>query len=228
MTPAARPAISRSHVLAWARDYAQRFRGTMRLLTAHRPRICPFERLATIVPQRSSVLDIGCGNGLFLYLLFRAGRLAEGQGVDVRTEATSAGNAALQAEGASRITLTVAGRAQWPDRRFDVVAMIDVMHHVAIDERLGMLASAFDRVAPGGLLVYKDMAATPSWAAWMNRLHDLALARQWVHYLPSQVVEEAATRRGFTIEQADAFRLGWYAHELRVFRRDGADTDKSR
>lgn len=206
--------VSRSEVLAWARDYALHFRGAMRLLTTHRPRICPFERLAGIVPERSSVLDVGCGNGLFLYLLFRAGRLAEGHGVDVRADATRAGNAALLAERASRVMLT----AQWPDRRFDVVAMIDVMHHVAIDQRHAMLESALDRVAPGGLLVYKDMAATPSWAAWMNRFHDLVLARQWVHYLPSRVVEEAATKRGFTLERADALRLGWYVHELRVFR----------
>ncbi len=208
-------------MLAWASDYSKAFRGTTRFLTAHRPRICPFERLVDAVPARSSLLDIGCGNGLFLYLLLRAGRLGQGLGVDIRSEATIAGNAALRGFGIGQATLSTAGGpTDWPEQQFDAVSMVDVLHHLPRAGQRAFLGAACDRVRPGGLLIYKDMASAPAWAAWANRLHDLVLARQWIQYVPIADVEAIAAGCGLRVAQSGALRLGWYAHELRVFRRE--------
>src|SRR5207237_246924 len=45
-----------------------------RALQVYRPYICPFEALISEVPKDATVLDIGCGGGLFLGLLDAAGR----------------------------------------------------------------------------------------------------------------------------------------------------------
>lgn len=210
-----------STTLAWAGEYSRAFRGLPRFLTAHRPRICPFERLVDAVPAQSSVLDIGCGNGLLLYLLARAGRLREGIGVDIRQDAIDAGNAALRGFGVDQASLRVAGEpAGWPRQAFDAVAMIDVMHHVPPERQRETLAAACAMVRPSGLLVYKDMARSPAWAAWANRAHDLLLARQWIHYLPIAEVESVAAGSKLRLAHGESVRLGWYAHELRVFRRE--------
>jgi 2-polyprenyl-3-methyl-5-hydroxy-6-metoxy-1,4-benzoquinol methylase len=222
MTPSAAPdRPDASTTLAWAGEYSRAFRGLPRLLTAHRPRICPFERLVDAIPAQSSVLDIGCGNGLLLYLLARAGRLREGIGVDIRRDAIDAGNAALRGFGVDQASLRVAGEpASWPRQAFDAVAMIDVMHHVPPERQRETLAAACAMVRPSGLLVYKDMARSPAWAAWANRAHDLLLARQWIHYLPIAEVESGAAGTNMRLLRSDSVRLGWYAHELRVFRRE--------
>jgi 2-polyprenyl-3-methyl-5-hydroxy-6-metoxy-1,4-benzoquinol methylase len=222
MTPSAAPdRPDASTTLAWAGEYSRAFRGLPRLLTAHRPRICPFERLVDAIPAQSSVLDIGCGNGLLLYLLARAGRLREGIGVDIRRDAIDAGNAALRGFGVDQASLRVAGEpASWPRQAFDAVAMIDVMHHVPPERQRETLAAACAMVRPSGLLVYKDMARSPAWAAWANRAHDLLLARQWIHYLPIAEVESGAVGSNMRLVRSDSVRLGWYAHELRVFRRE--------
>jgi protein-L-isoaspartate O-methyltransferase len=41
----------------------------MRKMMHYRIRICPFECLVPHIPPRASVLDVGCGAGLFLALL---------------------------------------------------------------------------------------------------------------------------------------------------------------
>lgn len=47
-----------------------------------RTQLCPFGEIMALVPQQSSVLDIGCGGGLFLGLLAASGRIREGTGID--------------------------------------------------------------------------------------------------------------------------------------------------
>ena len=67
----------------------------------------------------------------------------------------------------------------WPSGPFDIVSVIDVMHHVPTIAQRTVIERAASRLKPGGLLVYKDMVERPRWRAWKNRLHDLVLARQW-------------------------------------------------
>jgi 2-polyprenyl-3-methyl-5-hydroxy-6-metoxy-1,4-benzoquinol methylase len=197
----------------------------MRKLQHWRPFICPFERLLPFVPDRSRVLDIGCGGGLFLGLLVGSGRdIASGTGFDVSAPAIDAarrmasrversrGRAVLRFE-----RLDVA--APWPEGPFDVVCLIDVMHHVPPSAQRAVLEQAAAQVTPGGTLIYKDMCRRPHWRALMNRLHDLVLARQWIHYLPIDHAERSLVATGLRVTHRESANRLWYGHELRVFRK---------
>ena len=70
-----------------------------------------------------------------------------------------------------------------------------------------MCLAACDRVRLGGLLIYKDTASAPAWAAWVNRLHDLVLARQWIHYAPIADVEAIAGRAARRAQRWGTARL---------------------
>lgn len=194
----------------------------MRKLMHYRIRICPFERLIPLVPPGASVLDVGCGGGLFLALLSGAVRDLAGVGFDssrvaIETAARMAEevrNAGLPAE-LRFVRLDVA--EPWPSGTFDVVSMVDVLHHVPPAHQKSVFERAIESVKPGGILLYKDMADHPAFEAGMNRLHDLVVARQWIHYVPIRCVEEWAG--GLSVVQREELRRFWYRHELRVFRK---------
>ena len=101
------------------------------------------------------------------------------------------------------------------------VCLVDVMHHVPPSAWKSVLRLAFEKIQPGGVLVYKDMCRAPAWRAWANRAHDLLLARQWIRYVPVAQVEVWCKELGLLLEhRADTAR--WcYGHELRVFRKPG-------
>jgi len=98
------------------------------------------------------------------------------------------------------------------------VSLIDVPHHVPPAGQRECFLTAAARLGPGGVLIYKDMARRPVWRALANRLHDLVLARQWIHYVPVERVEGWAAEAGLGLTRAARFNRLWYAHELRVFR----------
>ena len=195
-----------------------------RTLQRWRPYICPVETLVGLVPEGASVLDVGCGGGLFLGLLHQTGRLGRGLGFDVSAKAidTARSMAERVSKGSESSPLTfqrLSVEETWPDGTFDVVSMIDLMHHVARPARHRLFDQAALRVRRGGILLYKDMGQRPRWRALANRAHDLLLAGQWIHHMPIRAVEAWADDAGLRLEHAQRVHRLWYAHDIRIFRR---------
>jgi 2-polyprenyl-3-methyl-5-hydroxy-6-metoxy-1,4-benzoquinol methylase len=196
----------------------------MRKLMHYRIRICPFERLVSFVPPRSSVLDVGCGAGLFLALL--AGTVEDIEGVGFDTSGVAIKTAKHMGERVRESGLRAQLRfeqwdatAPWPAGSFDVVSIVDVMHHVPPDHQRSALETAASKVNPGGILLYKDMADRPALHAGMNRLHDLVLARQWIRYVPIATADQWARDCGLEVEHRESATRLWYQHDLRVYRK---------
>jgi 2-polyprenyl-3-methyl-5-hydroxy-6-metoxy-1,4-benzoquinol methylase len=108
---------------------------------------------------------------------------------------------------------------QWPETHFSVVSMIDVMHHVPPRKQQYIFESAVSRVSPGGYLLYKDMCQKPLWKATANRLHDLLLARQWIHYVPINRIKQWGISLGLELVNQSDYSRFVYGHEKLVFKK---------
>jgi len=188
-----------------------------------RPYICPFDKVMAHVPRGSRVLDVGCGRGLLLGLLERAGLLGRSRahpsvGFDVaRGSVYTARSMSRRTRTSGHVRFEHRDAAHaWPEGPFDVVTIIDVMHHLGPGVRRSLIRNAAASLRPGGRLIYKDMTSR-SWKSLMNTLHDLAVARELVRYTPVATVEGWAAEGGLKLEHAEAFEVLWYGHELRVF-----------
>jgi 2-polyprenyl-3-methyl-5-hydroxy-6-metoxy-1,4-benzoquinol methylase len=195
-----------------------------RFLATKRPYIAPFERVLPHVPVGASVLDVGCGIGLFGAMLAANARHPQYTGFDSNAPAVAvaqgmAKRSAVKYPLAKLEFHRLDVEAPWPAGIFDVVSIIDVMHHVPPPAAKSIVELAVEKLRPGGTLIYKDMARRPRWRALANRLHDLTLARQWIHYLPVEQVESWAQDLGCTRTLGEDMSRWWYAHELRVFRK---------
>ncbi len=187
-----------------------------------RPYICPFESLVDAVPPGSTVLDIGCGAGLFLGLLAKLDRIASGHGFDVSHKSIDVAN--MMKHQLPKLPPTLFEQcttdAPWPAGTFDVISMIDVMHHIHPAQQADVFSNVVARLKPGGIFIYKDMAQHPLWRSWANRLHDLILAKQWIHYLTLDSVEKLAAEAGLRLITKSSENRLWYRHELAVFQLD--------
>ena len=190
-----------------------------------RPFYCPLEELLERIPPRSDVLDIGCGLGVFVVALIASGRAQTAIGVDLDPAAIETANAAATMVKSRfpdrRLDFQVASVVDdWPRGPFDVVSMIDVMHHLPVHLQRACFSAAAARVRPGGAFIYKDMCRSPWWRALANRATDLVVSRQWIHYVPARAIERwGADERLSLIERADFVRWAIYGHELFVFRK---------
>lgn len=192
-----------------------------RVLVKGRPFICPFHRLMDAIPDGSRVLDVGCGTGVFLNLLASAGKLDCGLGID-------ANSAAIEEARRAAAGLDEDQRPQFehrlveqglPDGMFDVVSMVDVVHHIDPAFQQQAIEDIVAKVREGGLFVFKDMRKDQVFRSTMNRLHDLVLAQDWITYVAGSTIESWVTNQGF--ERIDFWRenMLWYGHEALIFQR---------
>jgi 2-polyprenyl-3-methyl-5-hydroxy-6-metoxy-1,4-benzoquinol methylase len=194
-----------------------------RTLAKSRPYICPFGPLVDWVHQGSRVFDIGCGTGLWLIMLNALHRIASGVGCDangksleVATRAAELLNCDSRGKTVALSFTQTASIEEWPDETFDVVSIIDVLHHIPPSLQESFLRAAWQRVRPGGRLIYKDMASSPALHALVNQIHDLILARQFIHYFPLKSALDQLARSGGILRHQGEWRRGPYAHELLV------------
>lgn len=183
--------------------------------------VCPFELLIDTVRPGSTILDVGCGSGLFLGLLAYSGRIRSGRGFDGSRRAISLARE-MQKCLPSDPPLIIEHRTvaqPWPDGTFDVVSIIDVLHHIPNSRKREVVLQAASRVSTGGILLYKDMVMRPTWRAWANRLHDLVVSREWINYARVSSVARWASEAGLMQVRHDRINRFWYGHELVLFAR---------
>lgn len=208
---------------AMARDLYQQAPFRTRLLQSLRPYICPFADLVRWAPEAGRILDVGCGAGLLLGLIGRTRPGIRGVGFDADGDAIDAARHMADRhfpDGRIEFRHSMVGDP-WPEGQFELVSMIDVLHHIPPSAQRDAVATAFSHVRPGGLLVYKDMAEKPFFRAWWNRFHDLIVAKQWIHYRAIDDVEGWLKSMDAEVVERSAKILGLYGHELMVARKSG-------
>lgn len=213
--------MTATEVAGLARELYRDSKPGIKYKQGYRPYICPFHVLVDYIPRGASILDVGCGAGLFILLMARLGRIQSAVGFDADGSAIHAAQdaAAKLLDRAPIHFEQQSAHDRWPKGQFDIVSIIDVMHHVPPERQPDLIAAAAEHLNEGGLLLYKDMASRPLWRAWANRLHDLASAQEWIHYAELDDVISWAREAGLRLDRREAMNMLWYRHEWCLFRR---------
>jgi 2-polyprenyl-6-hydroxyphenyl methylase/3-demethylubiquinone-9 3-methyltransferase len=106
------------------------------------------------VPMARRILEIGCGEGQMTERLVRTYPNAEIHGIDLiplpgrlfRGDRTRVRFSSISLE-----RLLESEKAS-----FDLVMLVDVLHHIPVAERQAFLSSAATSVAPGGIFAFKE------------------------------------------------------------------------
>jgi 2-polyprenyl-3-methyl-5-hydroxy-6-metoxy-1,4-benzoquinol methylase len=222
-----RKMLSAAETAALARALYADVPGTIRYKQGLRPYICPFHILVDVIPPNCTILDVGCGAGLFIALLAYLGRVRSAVGFDTdRVAILAAESIASRLSNSSQICFEHRNaHAPWPEGRFDVVCLIDILHHVRPGKQVGLISTAAEHVAEGGMLLYKDMVRRPFWRAWANRVHDLLSVREWIYYPKINDVIAWAEAEDLHLEKRGSINMLWYGHEWLIFRRKSVEKE---
>jgi SAM-dependent methyltransferase len=126
-------------------------------------RSCPMAAVASAVPAIGRILEVGCGHGLFSQFLVASAPGRQVTGVDIDAHKIDLARAAQA--GHERLDFQVTNPGELPNGPFDAVVIVDVLYLLSDTQRDDLLGAAVLRLAPGGVLVVKEVGTEPPWKA---------------------------------------------------------------
>ena len=126
-----------------------------RLYVFARVLTCPFDAVAARLPAQGTLLDVGCGSGLFAHLASARGLHVTGYDPDPRKVALA--RASVQPGETIDIHEGTLDTAATSGRRYEAVVFLDVLYLVPPDEQARQLRTAAGLLSPGGRLLVKTM-----------------------------------------------------------------------
>jgi SAM-dependent methyltransferase len=126
----------------------------------------PFAAVSAALPRAGRIVEIGCGHGLFS--AYAALEAPERTVVGVDIDADKIGYAQTAAAGMERLTFRVAPSGAVPDGPWDAAVFVDVLYLLPAAEQRRLITEAVAALAPGGVVVVKEMGTEPAWKVRWN------------------------------------------------------------
>jgi 2-polyprenyl-3-methyl-5-hydroxy-6-metoxy-1,4-benzoquinol methylase len=176
------------------------------------------EEIGQYLPATGPVLDIGCGFGLFslYYAATAPGRFVRGLDLNAR-------RIAMARRAALRLGLDNVAYEQGDARDFKgdtelaAAYMLDIVHHVPAPTVPSLLAQLRRCLAPGGVLLVKDVDTRPAPKRWFTWTLDRLMApRTPVRYWSTEELTAALERAGFRVRRHLMVDLLPYPHVLYI------------
>jgi ubiquinone/menaquinone biosynthesis C-methylase UbiE len=176
------------------------------------------DEIGQYLPASGSVLDIGCGFGLFslYYASTGPGRLLHGLDVNARRIAIARRAAARL--GVDNVVYAEGDAREFKgDGEFSAAYMLDIVHHVPPDTVPPLLRQLRRALTPDGRLLVKDVDTRPAPKRWFTWLLDKAMAPSApVHYWSAEDLTQALESAGFRVFRHLMIDVLPYPHVLYV------------
>ncbi len=181
-----------------------------------RPLICPFDLIEKNVPGKGTVVDIGCGYGIFAHYMSVRSKERNVIGIDLNEKRISQANQLYGNLSNLRFICNNITSSEIPNA--DIITAVDVFHHIpSLELQIKLLQSCFSVLQKNGKLIVKDLDIKPRWKYWWNKIHDYIMTKgEPVLYNDQNTMKELIKKTGFELEKSQIFTGQPYAHVIYV------------
>ncbi|MBX2916012.1 MAG: class I SAM-dependent methyltransferase [Cyclobacteriaceae bacterium] len=178
-----------------------------------RPLISPFDDLINTLQNATSVFDIGCGSGQFALLLAEFTNVKKIGGIEINNHLINNATSLLNPyKKKIDFSFQVYNGKQIPDLSdYQVILLIDVLHHVPKPNQLEFIKNIYEAMCPGSRLIIKDIDAG-SWLVYFNKLHDMIFAKEIGNEWPLEKLKSFVYQIGFRILEVQKKQIYVYPH----------------
>ncbi len=180
-------------------------------------RICPLIALEEQFPREGTIVDLGCGNGLFPNILSLGSPERRVIGIDLDEKKIEHANQTKNQS--SHITYQVGDVVEAEYSLGDVFTLVDVLYLIPYDKHELILQKCYQFLPPGGTLIIKEMDTRPRWKYAWNLLQETLAVKligftlgERFYFRSQKKYLEILQRIGFSVNPVPMHSGYWYPH----------------
>ena len=179
------------------------------------------DEIGQYLPESGPILDIGCGFGLFSLYFARQAPGRRITGVDLNGQRIDWARRAAARLGVTNVEYLVGNATELqPPGGLSCAYMLDIVHHIEPRAAEALLDALYRALAPGGVLIVKDVTTRPAYKRWFTWALDKAMDMHAdVHYWPKRDLEARLRQSGFIVHSHAMIDVLPYPHQLFVCRK---------
>lgn len=180
----------------------------------YRPFIFPADYLLKLIPSGAKVLDIGFGLGQFLLLVAKFTEASKIAGIEIKEDFVRVANDIFQKSSISiphELYVSKGNEMHQIIQNYDLVFLIDVLHHIPKSDQTNFLLSLYNSMAPGKKLILKDIDGGSPFV-FFNKIHDLIFAGKIGHEIKLRDLVARLERMSFRIISVKKKQMFVYPH----------------
>ncbi len=141
-------------------------------------RLCPFLLIEQYIPQRGTIIDVGCGYGMLAHLLAQKPERTV-IGIDASPKRITI--AQYSARGKQNLYFEHMKVQDLHLEAYDAIVMSDFLHHIPFHDQETLIQQAKQKLKPDGILIIQDIDKRPTWKYLIAAGLDTLL--NWFPYL---------------------------------------------
>lgn len=173
-----------------------------------------YQSFHELLPRDGKLLDIGCGYGFMVYILYWASQnKRQITGVDYDEEKIETANHCFGKT--DDLQFVHADIAHFELEKYNGITIMDVLHYLKPEEQMSVIEKAIDALLPGGILIIRDGDADLKQKHKGTQLTELFSTKIFsfnktvndLYFLSGQMVEKLAIKHKLAIERIDDTRF---------------------
>lgn len=172
---------------------------TTRAFIAARWLLTPYRRIASFLPAKGTLLDLGCGHGLFAFAALEAFPDLRVIGTDHDPSRIAMATRAANADA----SFATGDLLKPPAGSYDAIALLDLMHYFSPAEQEQIFVRAYQQLASGGVLLVREVDPrglfNRIWERVMTATGFTRTKKEGLHFRSPQGWRETLERLGFRV-----------------------------
>jgi ubiquinone/menaquinone biosynthesis C-methylase UbiE len=136
--------------------------------------LCPFDRIAEYIPNDfNSILDFGCGHGIWLNYLKLLGKKGRSIGMDIDEAKIRIAKKTIN----KNIEFIRTDLTNLDPNKFDLITIIDTMYLLPVKKQQELLISCSRILNSGGCLLIKENEKSKNWKFYLNVIEEFVAVK---------------------------------------------------
>ena len=162
--------------------------------------LTPYGRIASFLPSHGTLLDLGCGHGLFAFAALAHAPKLRVIGIDHDARRIAIAKKA----GNGDVSFSTGDLLRPPEGTFEAIALLDLMHYFEPAEQERIFVRAYQQLTAGGTLLVREVDPrglfNRVWERVMTSTGLTRTGRVGLHFRSRDGWREALERVGFHVK----------------------------